>query len=73
MINLSDKKKALTKSISVACLFDRRLPSYFDDATSEGEKAIISATLTLPWRTKTYVRIEELSIRINSMRPLSNG
>jgi len=48
MINLSDKKKALTKGISVACLFDRRLPSYFDDATSEGEKAIISATLTLP-------------------------
>jgi hypothetical protein len=47
MINLSDKKKALT-DISVACLFDRRLPSYFDDATSEGEKAIISATLTLP-------------------------
>ena len=49
MINLSDKKKnALTRDISVVCLFDRRLPSYFDDATSEGEITIISATLTLP-------------------------
>jgi hypothetical protein len=48
MINLSDKNNALIKDISVARLFDRRLPSYFDDATSEGEITIISATLTLP-------------------------
>jgi hypothetical protein len=30
------------------CIWVTNLPSCFDDATSEGEKAIISATLTFP-------------------------